>query len=199
MCYDISFTTALPYNPQWYKITFNGTLQKILTDTSERVRSDGSQLRISSTESEDNGTYCCKGPQQTLDTCDERSTASLIVVIPPVIAPGQNQTVLAMSNATIGCLIENAGQPPYTMFRWQKSEQRLVTDRTKYISELIGNRMLTIVNSTTDDEGYKCILETPVFLRRQGSVYLTVNHTRTCTTHTGLTNGVFYCGIKNIA
>ena len=156
-------------------------------------------MRISSAKSEDNGTYCCKGPQQTLDTCDERATANLIVVVPPVIAPGQNQTVLTMSNATIGCSIENAGQPPFTIFRWQKSGQRLVTDGTKYISELIENRMfLTVVNSTTDDEGYyKCILETPVFQRRQGSVYLTVNHTRT--THTGLTNGVLYCRIKNIA
>ena len=190
---------APPYNPQWYKIASNGTLQQISTDRNERVRSDGSQLRISSTESEDNGMYCCKGPQQTLESCDESATANLIVVVPPVIAPGQNQTVFAKSNATMGCIIEYVGQPPFTMFRWQKSGQRLVTDGTKYISQLIGNRMfLTIINSTTDDEGYyQCILETPVFQRRQAFVYLTVNHTGT--THTGLTNGAFYCEIKNIA
>ena len=190
---------AASYNSQWYKIASNGTLQQISTDTSERVRSDGSQLRISSAESEDNGTYCCKGPQQTLDTCDETATANLIVVVLPVIAPEQNQTVLAKRNTTMGCLIVNAGQPPFTVFRWQKSGQRLMTDGTKYISELIGNRMfLTIINSTTDDEGYyQCILETPVFQRSQASVYLTVNHTGK--THTASTNGVFYCEIKNIA
>ena len=155
-------------------------------------------MRISSAESEDNGTYCCKGPQQTLDTCDESAAANLIVVVPPVIAPGQNQTVLAKNNATMVCLIESAGKPPFTVFRWQKSGQRLVADGRKYLSQLIGNKMfLTIVNSTTDDEGfYQCILETPVFQRRQGSVYLTVNHTRT--THTGLTNGAYNCGIKNM-
>ena len=153
-------------------------------------------MRISSAESEDNGTYCCKGPQQTLDTCDESATAILIVVVSPVIVPEQNQTVLTKSNVTMVCLIQNVGQPPFTVFRWEKSGQRLVTDGTKYISWLNGNRMfLTIINSTTDDEGYyQCILETPVFQRRQASVHLTVNHTGT--THTGLTNGVFYCEIK---
>ena len=77
------------------------------------------------------------------------------------------------------CIIENVGNPSFAVFRWEKSEQRLATDGTKYSSELIGNRMfLTIVNSTTDDEDYyQCILETPVFQRREASVYLFVNHT----------------------
>ena len=155
-------------------------------------------MRISSAESEDNGTYCCKGSMEALGVCNENATANLIVVVPPVLAPGQNQTVLAKNNVIMGCLIESAGQPPFTMFRWQKFEQRLVTDGIKYISQLIGNRMfLTIINSTTDDEGYyQCIIETPVFQRRQASVHLTVNHTGT--THAGLANGAFYCGIKNI-
>ena len=96
------------------------------------------------------------------------------------------------------CLIESVGKPPFTVFRWQKSGQRLVADGRKYISQLIGNRMfLTIVNSTADDESYyQCILETSVFQRRQGSVYLTVNHTRA--THTELTNGAFNCGISYV-
>ena len=64
-----------------------------LTQITARVRSDGSQLRISSAINEDNGTYCCKGPTQAVVACDESATASLIVVIPPVIVARQNQTV----------------------------------------------------------------------------------------------------------
>ena len=174
----MSSTRVLPHNSRWYKVASDGTLQQLSTDISERVRSDGSQLRISSARNEDNGTYCCKGPTQTLDTCDETATAHLIVVVPPVVTPGQNQTVHVGRNAVVECIIENAGNPPFVVFRWQKSDQRLVTDGTRYISQLIGNRMyLTIVNSTTDDQGYyRCILETAVFQRREASVYLSVNH-----------------------
>ena len=50
---------------------------------------------------------------------------------------------------------------------------------------------LTIVNSTTDDEGYyQYILETAVFQRREASVYLSVNHTSI--THKGLTDSMSY-------
>ena len=80
-------------------------------------------------------------------------------------------------DAVVECVIEYVGNPPFTMFRWQKSQQRLVTDGTKYTSRLIGNRMvLTVVNATTDDEGYyQCILETLVSQRRKASVFLSVN------------------------
>ena len=177
----------MPHNSRWYKIASDGTLQQISTDRNERVRSDGSQLRISSARNDDNGTYCCKGPTQALDTCDETATAHLIVVVPPVITPKQNQTAYVGRNAVVECNIENIGNPPFAVFRWQKSKQRLVTDGTKYSSQLIGNRMfLTIYNSTTNDEGfYHCILETPVFQRREASVYLFVNHT-------SITNGTYY-------
>ena len=89
------------------------------------------------------------------------------------------------------CIIENVGNPPFAVFRWQKSEQRLMTDGIKYISQLIENIMfLTIVNSTSDDEGYyKCILETAVFQRREASVYLSVNDS---VTHMRLTDGMSY-------
>ena len=186
-CYNITGTASLPHNTKWYKIAPNGTLQQLPTDANERVRSDASQLRISSARNEDNGTYCCKGPMQALDTCDDTATAHLIVVVPPVIAPGQDQTIHVGKNATMECIIGNVGNPPFSVSRWQKSDQRLVTDGTKYISQIIGNRMfLTIINSTTDDEGnYKCILETPVFQRREASVYLSMNHTSIA----GLTNG----------
>ena len=136
--------------------------------------------------------YCCKGPTQTLDTCDETATAHLIVVVPPVITPGRNQTAYVGRNAVVECIIENVGNPPFVVFRWQKSEQRLVTDGTKYSSELIGNNtmVLTIHNSTTNDEGYyQCILETAVFQRREASVYLSVNDS---VTHMGLTDGMSY-------
>ena len=161
------------------------------TDPSARVRSDGSQLRISSAINEDNGTYCCKGPTQSLDPCDESATATLIVVIPPMIVAGQNQTVLVGNNVTIECIIEDVGNPPFVVFRWQKLRRRLVTDGKKYISQLIENRMfLTITNSTIDDESYyQCILETPVFQRRQASVYLSVNDTMII--HTGSINGTY--------
>jgi len=55
----------------------------------------------------------------------------------------------------------------------------LVTNGIKYTSRIIGNRMiLTIINSTTDDEGYyQCILETRAFQRSKTSVYLSVNLT----------------------
>ena len=182
-------TTTLPHNSRWYKIASSGTLQQLPTDTNERVKSDGSQLRISSARNEDNGTYCCKGPTQT--TCDDTATAHLKVVVPPVVTPGQNQTVHVGRNAIMECIIENAGNLPFAVFRWQKSGQRLATDETKYSSHLIGNRMfLTIVNSTTDDEGYyQCILETAFFQRREASVYLSVNH---CINHDhmGLTEGM---------
>ena len=115
------------------------------------------------------------------------------MVVPPVVTPGQNQTVhVAGRNAIVECFIENVGNPPFAVFRWQKSEQRLATDGTRYNSQLIGNRMfLTIVNSTTDDEGYyQCILETAVFQRREASVYLSVNHTSI--THKGLTDSMSY-------
>ena len=150
-------------------------------------------MRISSAVSEDNDTYCCKGPQQTLDTCDESATANLIVVVPPVITPGQNQTVLVENNATLECILEYPDNQPYEVYhRWQKSGQRLVTDGTKYISELIGNRMfLTIINATTDDEGYyQCIIETSIFQRTEDSVYLSVNNTTIINTR--LTNGESY-------
>ena len=55
---------------------------------------------------------------------------------------------------------------------------------------------LTITNSTTDDESYyQCILETPVFQRRQASVYLSVNDTTII--HTGSNNGA-YLIINNV-
>ena len=189
-CYNISTTTRPSRNARWYKIASNGTLQQLPTDANERIRSDRSQLRISSAINEDNGTYCCKGSMQALDACDESATATLIITVPPVIVPGQNQTVFVTNNVTMECVIEDVGNPHFEVFRWQKSGQRLVTDGTKYTSQLIGNRMfLTIVNSTINDEGhYRCILETPVYQRRQATVYLTVNHTGT--THAGLTTGV---------
>ena len=146
-------------------------------------------MRISSARNEDNGTYCCKGPTQALDTCDDTATAHLIVVVSPVVAPGQNQTGFVGRNAVVDCVIENVGNPPFSLARWQKSEERLVTDGTKYSSQVIGNRMfLTIINSTTDDEGYyKCILENSVFQRREASVHLSVNYS---ITHTGMSDGM---------
>ena len=191
-CYNVTSTRALPRDSRWHKIASNGVLQQLPTDTNERVRSDGSQLRITSARNEDNGAYCCKGPSQALDTCDETATAHLIVVVPPVIAPGQNQTAYVGRNAVVECIIENGGNPHFAVFRWQKSEQRLMTDGTKYSSELIGNStmVLTIHNSTTDDEGYyRCILETAVFQRREASVYLSVNDS---VTHMGSNDGMSY-------
>ena len=130
---------------------------------------------------------------QTLDACDARATTTLIITMPPVLVPGENQTVFVTNNVTLECVITDVGNPSFVVFRWQKSRQRLVTDGTKYTSQLIGNRMLlTIINSTTNDEGhYQCILETPVYQRRQASVYLIVNNTGT--THAGLANGAFNC------
>ena len=188
-CYNISTMTVLPNYSQWYKITSNGTLQQLSTDVNDRVTSDGSQLRISSIRKKDNGTYCCKGPTQALDACNESATATLMIVKPPVILPGKNQTVFVRSNVILECIIDNVGHPPFAVFRWQKSQRRLETDGTKYTSQLIGNRMVLIIsNSTSDDEGnYRCILETPTFQRRQATVYLAVDSTRIA--HTGLTNG----------
>ena len=104
----------------------------------------------------------------------------------PVIVPGQNQTAFAGSNATVECIIENVGNPPFAVHRWQKNKQKLMTDGIKYSLQLIGNRMfLTIINSTTDDEGYyRCIIELSNFEIRQAPVYLSVNHTR-------IANGMF--------
>ena len=194
-CYNISSTAVtLPYNSRWYKIVAsNGMLQQLSTNVNDRVRSDGSQLRISTAINEDNGTYCCKGPMQALDRCDESAKVNVIIIMSPVIVAGQNQTAFAGSNATVECIIENVGNPPFVVHRWQKNNQRLVTDGIKYSSQLIGNRMfLTIINSTTDDEGYyKCIIETSNFEIRQAPVYLSVNHTRIA--HTGSANGMFNC------
>ena len=127
---------------------------------------------------------------QALDACDERATATLIITMPPVIVPGQNQTVFVTNNVTMECIIEDVGNPHFVVHRWEKSGQRLVTDGTKYVSQLIGDRMfLIIVNSTTNDEDYyRCILETPVYQRMQATVYLTVNSTR-IVVNTGSTNG----------
>ena len=171
-------------------------MQRLSTNINDRVVSDGSQMRIYSAIKEDNGTYCCKGPMQALGTCDDSATASIMVVVPSVIVPGQSQTVPDMSNTTIECIIEQFGNPRPVVFRWQKSQQRLVMDGTKYISQVIGSRMfLNIINSTTNDEGYyRCIVETSCLRsihRKQASVYLTVNHTRV--TNSWLTNGALYC------
>lgn len=189
-CYNVS-TNAPSRNSQWYKINSNGTLQQLSTEVDARIRNDGSQLRISYVRREDNGSYCCKGTTEGLEGCNERATGHIIVVIPPVItAHKQNQTVLVGNNATLECVIEYEGNPPFVVFRWQKSNRRLMTYRTKYVSQLIGNRMfLTIVNSTTDDEGsYQCIVETSVFQRRKAFVGLYLNHR---VNHAGLdvTNG----------
>ena len=104
-------------NSQWYKIAINGTLQKLSTNTSNRVRSDGSQLRISSAINKDNGTYCCKALMQMLDVCNKSAKATLIVVMPPVIVAGQNRTVFVGNNMTIECIIENVGTPSFVIFR----------------------------------------------------------------------------------
>ena len=114
------------------------------------------------------------------------------MVVPPVTTPGRNEMTHIGRNAVVECIIENGDNPHFTVFRWQESEQRLVTDGTKYSSELIGNNtmVLTIHNSTTDDEGYyRCILETAVFQRREASVYLSVNDS---VTHMGSNNGMSY-------
>ena len=179
-CKNITDTTSTSArNSRWYKIASDGTLQQLSTDSNARVKSDGSQLRIFSARNEDNSTYCCKGSTQPLDTCDEAAVARLIVALSPEIIPGPNQTVLIGMDAVVECIIEYAGNPPYMVFRWQKSKRRLVTDGIKYTSRIIGNRMvLTIINSTTDDEGYyQCILETRAFQRSKTSVYLSVNLT----------------------
>ena len=198
-CYNISSTAiTLPHNSLWYKIASNGTLQQLSTDLNDRVRSDGSQLRVSSARNEDDGLYCCTGPLQLLDACDDSATATLTVVVPPVIIAGQNQTVSVRSNAIMKCIIEYVGNPPFVAHRWQKSEQRLVTDGTKYTSQLIRNRMfLTIVNSTTDDEGYyQCILETSSFEIQEAIVYLSVKNATI--THMELTNGGSCCNCIEI-
>ena len=147
-------------------------------------------MRIYPARNEDNGTYCCKGSMQALDACDVHATATLIITMPAVLVSGQNQTVFVTNNVTMECVIEDVGNPSFEVHRWEKSGQRLVTGGTKYISKLIGNRMfLTIINSTTNDEGYyQCILETRVLQRRQASVYLSVNNTR-IVDNTGLTKG----------
>ena len=134
---------------------------------------------------------------QVLDTCDKSATATLIVTMPPVLVPGQNQTVFVTNNVTMECVIEDVGNPHFEVHRWENLGQRLATDGTKYDSQLIGNRMfLTIINSTTSDEGYyQCILETPVYQRKQASVYLTVNNTRIVGDR-GLTNGGCYFAIN---
>ena len=106
-------------------------LQQLSTNVNDRVRSDGSQLRISPATNEDNGTYCCKGSTQALDRCDESAKASLIIIMSPVIVAGQNQTAFVGSNATVECIIENVGSPPFVVHRWKNSGQRLVTDGTK--------------------------------------------------------------------
>ena len=156
----------------------NDTLYELPTDINERIRSDGSQLRISSAIIEDDGFYCCKGPMQALNACDESAVAKLTVVMLPKLVPGQQQTVLVKSNARVECIIKYVGNPSFVVYRWQKSGQRLLTDGTKYTSQLIGNTMsLTIVNSTIDDEGYyQCILETSTFEIIQTSVRLSVQH-----------------------
>ena len=171
----------------------NGMLQQLSTNIHDRVSSDGSQLRISSAINEDNGTYCCKGPTQALDRCDESAKANVIIIRSPVIAAGQNQTAFVGTNATVECIIENVGNPPFVVDRWEKSEQRLATDGTKCFSQLIGDRMfLTIINSTTNDEGYyHCVIETSNFEIKQARVYLSVNHTRIA--RTGSANGMFNC------
>lgn len=193
-CYNITSTAiVLPHDSLWYKIASNGTLQPLPMDLNSRVISDVSQLRISSARNEDAGFYCCKGPLQALDECDDSATANVTISIPPVINPGQNQTVVVRSNAIIECIIEHVGNPPFVAYRWEKSGHRLVPDGTKYIIQLIGNRMfLHIVNSTTEDEGYyQCILETSGFEIQDAFVFLSVNNaTRT---HMELTNGGLYC------
>ena len=193
-CYNISSTTILlPRNSLWYKIVSNGTLQQLSTDLNNRVRSDGSQLQISSTKNEDHGTYCCKGPLQALDACDDSATANITILIPPIIIPGKNQTVFVRNDAIMECIIEDVGNPPFVAYRWQKSGQRLIADGTKYTSWLIGNEtFLTIVNSTTDDEGYyQCILETSNFEIQEAFVYLSVNYPTI--THSELNNGGSLC------
>ena len=195
-CYNTSSTNSrvLPHDSYWYWIMSNGTLQQLSTDINERIRSDGSQLRISSATIEDDGFYCCKGPMQALDACNESAVLKLMVIMPPLIVPGQNKTVLVGCSATIECIIEDFGNPPFVVNRWQKSGQRLVTNGRKYSSQLIGNRMfLTIVNSTTDDKGYYwCILETSTFEIIQTSVHLSVKHSMIAH-NTGSCNGVSYC------
>jgi len=185
-CSNISGTTKdIPHNSQWYKISLSGTLQELSTEINARVRSDGDQLRISYARNADNGSYCCKGPTQ--DQCDESAIADLVVVVPPVIVSVQNQTVLVQNNVTLECIIENEGNPPFIVNRWQKSGERLVTDGTKYTSQLIGNMMyLTIVNLSNDDEGfYQCILETSASQVTEAFVYLSVDHERA----NSITNG----------
>ena len=196
-CYNITNTTiTLPHDSQWYKITLNGTLQELSTNTSERVRSDGSQLRISSAIREDGGSYCCKGLMQKLDSCDESATVNINITILPVIIPGPHQTVLAGGNATVECIIENEGSPPFLLQRWQKSGQRLVIDGTKYISSPPNSTimLLTIVNSSAEDVGrYECILETVTFEIKQAFVNLSLNHTGR--SHTGVSYVVITCNI----
>ena len=65
-----------------------------------------------------NGTYCCKELMQALNTCDKSATASITVLVPSVIVPGQNQTVLVRSNTTFECIIEQFGNPCPAVFSW---------------------------------------------------------------------------------
>lgn len=175
-CYNISTNasiTSLPQDSQWYKIASDHTLKLMI--------SDGNLLRIFSASNTDNGSYCCKESDTVKDIkCDERATATLQVVTPPSIVSGPNRTVSVGNNVTLECIIRNEGTPAFVVYRWQKSEQRLVTDGMKYISRLNEDRskmVLIVIESNVDDEGYyQCVLETPAFQRIKKSVYLSLDH-----------------------
>ena len=61
--------------------------------------------------------------------------------------------VRARCNNIMHYYTEDVGNPPFDLwFLDGKLGQRLVTDRTKYVSQLIENTFTT-VNYTTNDEG----------------------------------------------
>jgi len=144
----------------------------------QRVYSDGHQLRFSSVDESDEGLYCCKPALSMLtSTCATATIFNLSIALPPTVTTLQNYISAEIgisSSVVLECSIDFFGKPPASTFTWQRLGKNML-DSAKYSSKVFGNNFdLIIRNVTEEDIGiYYCVIGNPdKYLMAKKSVIL---------------------------
>ena len=167
----INNTNSFAQNIQWFKILPNGGLEYISHSLQDRRISNAHQLQFKYTIAEDEGLYCCKAFTET--ECAPTAITNITISLPPVLSPLQNHTVQIGETIAMNCTVTN-GEP--TKFYWQKYGKDISKKDPKYSIITSNNTItLTIINTTTIDQGYyNCIVRNRKYQQDNESLYLNV-------------------------
>jgi len=166
-----------PTNIQWFKI-INGEGLLPITNTEEgRIRSDGYQLRLTTTIASDVGLYCCKSLLSNLNAgCSASATSDLRIAVPPSISPILNKTAIIGDTFNLNCTLADPVVPAASVIFWQIFGE-IISEGSKYvIMQTENNVNLMITNVTIDDEGfYSCVAQNIKYQQDNKTMFLSVN------------------------